>query len=553
MFFHKMSRLVLIVLLVAIVLSLNLVVSGQNETPFVGIDYGPFRADQSPEGLLPSEDEITQDLQRIAAAGFSTIRIYGAGDLSEMIVRLADKAGLKVIIQAWISSDDDKNKQELNAAIELATTYNNVVELIVGSEVLKRNELTADELLKYIQQVRASVRSSVTVSYADIYIQWAQHTELAKAVDRVGLNSYPFLSCEKVETAVAFVMRQWDQLQQIPDYKGKTIVMETGWSTKGTPEGCGEEQGSETAQATYVADIIREAQTKGVTIFLREFADEPWKCFTSDEPGFGCHWGLLDVDRNPKSAWEVVTHPSSPELTSAPSNYHVASDAEGVNCRATPNFAGDVVTSIDNNTLLEINESNDEECWYSVQVDGSTCWVYGYLIVDASNDRLCSVPPPTPIPTVALDKATVPLQTLIDNANLSLCFGYDSLAIQTNSWAAINSSPPDLEKAESCLRNMQQYLALAKNQQTTRLFECNRIPQGPEHSLDFQDFFQKYNVLSDVSVAYWVAALVLRDNGYLTASHEAAQIILNDYSCTMIWDPRGFFWSPAQGVRDRGL
>jgi exo-beta-1,3-glucanase (GH17 family) len=553
MFSRKIFRAVHIVFLLLGVFSLILAVSGQSETPLIGINYGPFRADQSPGGMLPSEEEIAQDLKLIADAGFSTIRIYSVGELGEPIVRLADEMGLKVIIQAWIDTDRENNQRELDAAIELANAHSNVVALLVGSEVLLRNDVSVDELLGYIRQAHGSVRSGITVSYADVYNQWEQHPELAEAVDWVGLHSYAFHSCESVEFAAAFTMRQWEQLEQVPGFESKEIViLETGWPTKGGRKGCEQQtQGSDAAQAQYVTDVIREAEAKGADIFLFEFADEPWKCFTGDEPGYGCHWGLVDVDRSPKPAWEVVAHPpSSPELTSEPSTYAVTSDVAGVNCRAEPNLAGSVVMSVQSGTPLEISERNDE-CWYSAQVGGSSCWMHGYFIVDAANSRLCSGPPP--IPTVDPDDKTVPLQPLIDSADPSLAPGNNGAAIALHCWTAVNADPDDLPKAMSCLKNMQEYVPIARNQQTARQAECSRIPQGPEHSPDFAAYFQQYYALSDVSVAYWVAALVLRSYGYSTASHEAAQIILNEYSCAMIWDPQGWFWPPAQGVRDRGL
>jgi len=65
--------------------------------------------------------------------------------------------GLKTAIGAWLSGDTEANGKQINELINQSKA--GYVDLaIVGSETLLRNDLTEDQLIKYIQYVKKAVR-----------------------------------------------------------------------------------------------------------------------------------------------------------------------------------------------------------------------------------------------------------------------------------------------------------------------------------------------------------------------------------------------------------
>lgn len=66
------------------------------------------------------------------------IRSFSCIEGNEHISRVAKQHGLKTLVGAWLGDDDEKNKQEIKALIELANE-GNVDIAAVGNEVLYRN------------------------------------------------------------------------------------------------------------------------------------------------------------------------------------------------------------------------------------------------------------------------------------------------------------------------------------------------------------------------------------------------------------------------------
>ncbi len=69
-----------------------------------GIGYGPYRVGQALWGPLPTEDELTEDLQ-ILARDWDLIRLYGSVDPTEAILQIIrdKKLPLRVMVGAWIT------------------------------------------------------------------------------------------------------------------------------------------------------------------------------------------------------------------------------------------------------------------------------------------------------------------------------------------------------------------------------------------------------------------------------------------------------------------
>jgi exo-beta-1,3-glucanase (GH17 family) len=120
-----------------------------------GFAYSGFQENQSPlEKEYPSTAELEQDL-KILKPLTNRIRIYGALENSE-VTALASNLGFQVTAGAWLGSDENANRREIEALKSKIKNYPRIERAVVGNEVLLRNDLEPEALFKYLDEVRKS-------------------------------------------------------------------------------------------------------------------------------------------------------------------------------------------------------------------------------------------------------------------------------------------------------------------------------------------------------------------------------------------------------------
>lgn len=113
--------------------------------------------------LYPTRAQMDADLQLLSTKTDS-IRTYSVdGSLAE-IPRLAEDVGMRVSLGIWISPDKERNEREIAKAIELADNSRSVVQVIVGNEALFREEVEVEEMIGYLDRVRALSKVPVTTA-----------------------------------------------------------------------------------------------------------------------------------------------------------------------------------------------------------------------------------------------------------------------------------------------------------------------------------------------------------------------------------------------------
>src|SRR5579884_2349996 len=176
----------------------------------VSVSYSPFvNSDDPNAGPRPTAEKIRADLAAIAPYT-RAIRTYSTTDGSELVPPIAAEFGLKVTVGAWLGKDKDRNEREITGALELARRYSNVNAIVVGNEALLRKDLTLDELIHYIQQVKKA--SPVPVTTAENWDVWIQHPELASAVDFIAAHILPYWMGKDASTAVDDTIETYDKL-----------------------------------------------------------------------------------------------------------------------------------------------------------------------------------------------------------------------------------------------------------------------------------------------------------------------------------------------------
>ncbi len=258
--------------------------------------YTPFDKDQSPfdKPLQLRPERMDADLALLATR-FECIRTYSMTGL-EGIPALARKHGLKVMSGAWVNSNPIDTAKEIDALIASANANPDVVKaVIVGNETLLRKEITGEQLVRLIEQVKRQVKQPVT--YADVWEFWLQYPQVAPAVDFLTIHLLPYWEDDprSIEDALAHV----GEIRQVfgNRFAPKDILIgETGWPSEGRQR--------ETAlpspvnEARFIRGFVTMAEQHGWHYNLIEAFDQPWK--RASEGAVGGYWGLFDADRQDK-------------------------------------------------------------------------------------------------------------------------------------------------------------------------------------------------------------------------------------------------------------
>jgi exo-beta-1,3-glucanase (GH17 family) len=259
--------------------------------------YTPFDKDQSPfdQPIKLRPERMEADLALLAER-FGCLRTYSVTGLEEL-PNMARKHGLKLIVGAWVSRNPADTAIEIAGLVKIANAHPDVVQaVIVGNEALLRKEVTPQQLVVLIEQVKAQIEQPVT--YADVWEFWLKHPEIAPAVDFITIHLLPYWEDNPagIETAlheVAEVRRTFGSA-----YAPKDILIgETGWPSEGRQR--------ETAvpslvnQAKFIRGFVALAEQNGWRYNLIEAFDQPWK--RASEGAVGGYWGVYDADREDKS------------------------------------------------------------------------------------------------------------------------------------------------------------------------------------------------------------------------------------------------------------
>lgn len=281
------------------------------------VAYSGYREGQHPDiGPFPTSEQILQDL-RLVEKNWKYIRLYSSDRVSEEVLATIrrEKIGLKVMLGVWLDGKPEKlnnNSLEVVRAIRLANEYPDVVVAVnVGNEALvswSDHRISEAQALASVAQVKAGVRCLVTV--ADDSLYWRDPAaQLAGAVDFITTHAYPAWNGEDIDTAMASTIRTYEAVRAAhPD---KTIVIgEAGWPTFTNDPKNAPGAGSEAKQLRYYRELTAWAQSAGVTVFIFEAFDEPWK-----GTGTEGHWGLFNETRQAKPVMEEL-YPPGPTLAS---------------------------------------------------------------------------------------------------------------------------------------------------------------------------------------------------------------------------------------------
>jgi len=265
------------------------------EQRVVGYSFQPFRAWQdATQDQWPSIEEIESDLKLLSDRAIN-LRTYSSRGTLAKIPELAAKHRLQIAMGAWLYPDDPaRTEEEIANVLAAANLQKNVIRVIVGNEVLYRDEMTVQELIKILDRVGKATRKPV--STAEPWHIWLKYPELAEHVDYLAVHMFPYWENFSVDVAVDHIDAQMKRLQKTFPNK-RIVIAEVGWPSNGRTRG--DAVASTTNQALFLRRFLKNAREKGYTYYILEAFDQPWK-ETTAEGGAGAYWGVYDANREPK-------------------------------------------------------------------------------------------------------------------------------------------------------------------------------------------------------------------------------------------------------------
>lgn len=256
-----------------------------------GLCFSPYSEGQGPGDII-TEEQIRRRME-IVKPYTKWIRTFSCTDGNEIIPRIAHEYGIKTLVGAWLGDDAKINKSEIAGLIKLAKE--GFVDIAaVGNEVMYRGDLTEDELLNFMKEVKEAV-PNVPMGYVDAYYEFTERPRITEACDVILANCYPFWEGCPLEYSSIYMKEMYNQAVAAGQGK-KVIITETGWPNLGSSF-----EGSHPSYKNAMKYFINTQQwskSDHIETFYFSSFDESWK--VGDEGDVGAFWGIWDKNEKLK-------------------------------------------------------------------------------------------------------------------------------------------------------------------------------------------------------------------------------------------------------------
>ena len=256
-----------------------------------GLCFSLYEDGQKPGDVI-GEDQVRRRME-IIKPFTKWVRSFSCIEGNEHIPRIAHEMGMKTLVGAWLGDDPELNKKEIKSLIHLAKEgYVDIA--AVGNEVMYRGDLTEEELLVFIDEVKTAL-PNIPVGYVDAYYEFSHRPRITQACDVILANCYPYWEGCPIEYSFQHMKDMYFQAADAGQGK-KVIITETGWPSEG-----GSLKGSIAGEENAIKYFINTQQWSAaddIEVFYFSSFDESWK--VGAEGDVGAFWGLWDKDEQLK-------------------------------------------------------------------------------------------------------------------------------------------------------------------------------------------------------------------------------------------------------------
>ena len=286
-----------------------------------GYAYSPYRDCQSPTNeLAPTPEDADEDLSHLFQAS-NALRTYSSVGVNEEIAVQAKQLGFTLGLGVALSKDQKENEKEILGVKKLAK-QSLADFVIVGNEVILRNELTPAQIARYL--IRVKKDTGLPVAYADVtssfvdvtptgeLIPKKSMTPIIMAADLILVHIYPYWDGVSIVQGAFYVFNIYEYFKQL--YPDKRVVIgETGWPSRGNPNG--NAVPSLDNQRRFFLEFTSLAAKKGIEYFYFSPYEEPWKAPEAGE--IGISWGVNTTERQNKFETDSLFFPRDVQVTQA--------------------------------------------------------------------------------------------------------------------------------------------------------------------------------------------------------------------------------------------
>jgi glucan 1,3-beta-glucosidase len=256
-----------------------------------GLCFSMYEDGQKPGDII-TEEQVDRRIQ-IIKPYTQWVRSFSCVEGNEHIPRVAHRNGLKTLVGAWLGNDKEMNDAEIKGLIELAKE--GCVDIAaVGNEVMYRGDLTEEELLDYIHQVKEAL-PGIPVGYVDAYYEFSHRPKITEACDVILSNCYPYWEGCDIDNSLAHMQAMYGQATHAANGK-KVIITETGWPSEGGSLR-GAFSSEENAMKYFINSQVWSAKANIEMFYFSSF-DESWK--VGAEGDVGAYWGIWDKNEKLK-------------------------------------------------------------------------------------------------------------------------------------------------------------------------------------------------------------------------------------------------------------
>lgn len=287
------------------------------------ICYSGFRTGQQPGGLVPTYEQVKEDLLLLKPY-WNYLRLYDCDEHAETVIRVIQKEGFKIklMLGAYIEAEmnnygcpwnsgvyeeaqlllnQKQNEAKIRQLIKWANQFPEIIFAVsVGNEACvdwTDHYVPVNRVIQFVKQVKKNIKQPVT--YCENYVPWLNQLKLlAEVVDFISIHTYPVWEYKHIHEAIEYTMTNYQAVADV--YPDKAIVItEAGWATNSNGRGIDPEHVNEINQKMYFEDLMEWSAKHQVLTFFFEAFDEKWKGSSHPlEPEK--HWGIFKEDRTPK-------------------------------------------------------------------------------------------------------------------------------------------------------------------------------------------------------------------------------------------------------------
>ncbi|KAG0209466.1 hypothetical protein BGX33_005521 [Mortierella sp. NVP41] len=274
---------------------------------FYGMAYVPLGA-QLP-GCYNTQESVDSELALLVQTT-SRVRLYGTDcKVLEYVLNSIErnKLNLKVMVGIWIDRDNATFTRQSTDFFKLMETYSwdNILGVSVGNEVLFDEYQTMDVLLGHIASVKAKMvalgRQNIPVFTSEL--ERDSKPPLTNHEDKAGINLHPFFSGIPIKEASSWYWKHLkDNVAPAVNTNNTTPidiwVTEVGWPTFPATSSVKASVPSIENLQIFLDTWLCDANKNGMPYYYFEFFDAPWKIWPgSAVEGF---WGLMTIDKKLK-------------------------------------------------------------------------------------------------------------------------------------------------------------------------------------------------------------------------------------------------------------